>query len=935
MSGILSNAISGLQASQNALRTAGHNISNANTAGYTRQEVNYATRPEQNIGSAGFIGSGVTTVSIERIVNEFVTAQLRQDTSTFNQLDKYNSNIGKLDKLFADVSTGLTGALQTFFASMQNGANDPSSTPGRQLIVTEVESLSIRFNNLYQRMDDVEKSVNREIDTVTSQMSSLAQSIASLNQAIADKRASGDGNQPNDLMDKRDEALRKLSELVSLQVIKQDDGDVNIFIGNGQPLVVGTQVSSFSVSNDGKIQLKSNASSADVTAQISGGQVGGLLSFREQVLYPSMNELGRIALAIADQFNTQQQQGIDLDGDYGQKLFGDINDPVSAANRVVHGQNAQPYDRNISVTIDDISQMTTSDYRFEIVPNTSNYVITRLSDKNVVEQGTLTGAYPATVSFDGITVNLTSGSFQGGDTFTLQPTKQGSRDIHAEIKRPEDLAFAAPIRTAGNTSNSGSGLINAGEVLSLVDIDGNRLPAFSTPGTLSPPIIIRFTSETTYDVLDNSDPANPKDLVPAMRDQTFIPGASNNIFTTDIGETRVTGSGDRLGLPAGRIAQTATEPPDLPGPMTAASLPQSNGYLAEQLRFTIRDPQTGAITNKTITTSPGASAAQTAARISALSGVSANAFTTATITDINFDNTTYAPPLQLSVNGENLLEYNFANNAFASDVPNPNVSEAEFNDYIAERINSNENLKALGIRAQSTNHPITGMPELRLVASSGVNLDIRLSASNAGINSIDVNDGTGNPNVRLTGQDDPLTVGTVEQSTVTVGGRVDITMANGISLQTSPTNSPLFGDSSLSDFASSSFLGYQVAINGQPKAGDTFTIGFNSNGKNDNRNALAMTALDSIKTLQDGTLSFADGYSKLVEEVGTKSSLSKINTEASKSLLEQTQTMREGISGVNLDEEAADLIKFQQLYQANAQVISVARELFDTLLSSL
>jgi flagellar hook-associated protein 1 FlgK len=178
-------------------------------------------------------------------------------------------------------------------------------------------------------------------------------------------------------------------------------------------------------------------------------------------------------------------------------------------------------------------------------------------------------------------------------------------------------------------------------------------------------------------------------------------------------------------------------------------------------------------------------------------------------------------------------------------------------------------------------------------------------------------------------------VGTVEQSTVTVGGRVDITMANGISLQTSPTNSPLFGDSSLSDFASSSFLGYQVAINGQPKAGDTFTIGFNSNGKNDNRNALAMTALDSIKTLQDGTLSFADGYSKLVEEVGTKSSLSKINTEASKSLLEQTQTMREGISGVNLDEEAADLIKFQQLYQANAQVISVARELFDTLLSSL
>jgi flagellar hook-associated protein 1 len=935
MSGILSNAISGLQASQNALRTAGHNISNANTQGYSRQEVNYATRPEQNIGSAGFIGSGVTTTSIERIVNEFVTTQLRLDTSTFNQLNKYNTNIGKVDKLFADGSTGLSGALQNFFAAMQNGANDPASTPGRQLIVTESESLSIRFNNLHQRLTDIENNVNGEIRTVTSQMNSLAKSIASLNQSVGELRASGDGNPPNDLLDQRDEALRQLAELVSIQVVNQGDGDVNVFIGNGQPLVISTRASSFSVTNDGKIQLSGNNSNADVTAQITGGQLGGMLGFREEVLYPSMNELGRIALVMADQFNTQQERGIDLDGDYGQKMFVDINDPIIAANRVAHGNNALPYDRVISVTIDDTNQLTTSDYRFEIVPGSSNYLVTRLSDKTVVEQGTLSGAYPTSISFDGVSVNLTSGSFQGGDSFTIQPTKNGSRDIHSELKRPEDLAFASPVRTAGNSSNSGSGLISAGEVLSLVDINGNRLPAFSDPGKLSPPIIIRFTSETTYEVLDNSDPANPKNLVPAMRDQTFIPGANNNVFTSDIGETRVTGKGDRVGLPAGRAAQTLTALPDVPGPMSSTSLPQANGYLAEQLRFTFVDPLTGGVTNKTLTTVPGASAAQTAAQLSALPGVSANAITTATITDINFDSTAFAPPMQLSVNGENLLEYNYSSAAFASDVPNPNVSESDFNDYLAERINTNPNLMALGIRAQSGNNPITGAPELKLVASSGVNLDIRLSASSSTVNSIDVNDGLGNPNVRLVGQDNPLTIGVVEQSAVTIGGRIDITMASGISLQTSPTNSPLFGDSSLPEFASSSFLGYQVAINGQPKAGDTFSVGFNTDGKNDNRNALAMVALETTATMQDGSLSFFDGYGKLVEEVGTKSNLAKINTEASKSLLEQSQAMRDGISGVNLDEEAGDLIKYQQLYQANAQVISVARELFDTLLNSL
>lgn len=937
MSGILSNAVSGLQASQNALRTAGHNISNANTQGYSRQDVTYVTRPEQYAGSAGFLGSGVNTQSIERVVNEFVTNQLRLDTSTFNQLNKFNNNISKVDKLMADGSTGLSGALQTFFASMQNGANDPASTPARQLIVTEAESLSIRFNNLYQRMGEIEKSINSELQTVTAQLSSIAKSIATLNQSIGESRASGNGNEPNDLMDKRDEALRQMAELVSVQIVKQDSGDINVFIGNGQPLVVGTQVSSLSVTNDGKIEVKGKNSSADITDKISGGQIGGLLTFRDEVLLPSMNELGRIALVMVDQFNTQQQRGIDLDGDYGQKIFGDINDPILAAGRVIHGENALPFDRVLSVTIDDTNKLTTSDYRFELVPDTQNYVITRLSDKTVVDIGTLSGAYPTSITFDGVSLNLTSGTFQGGDSFLIQPTKNGSRDIQSELKRPEDLAFAAPIRTASNSGNSGSGLISAGEVLSLVDVNGNRLPAYAEPGKLSPPIIIRFTSATTYEVLDNSDPANPKDLVPAMRDQTFIPGANNNIFTGDIGETKVIGNGDRLGLPAGRNAQTE-DPFLLPAiaPMLLTSRAQANGYLAEQLGFSFRDPETGTITNRTITTVPGASALQTAAQISALPGVSANAYTTATITDINFDNATFAPPLQMHINGQPLLEYNFSNNAFSSDVPNPNVSETEFNDYLAERINTNPQLVALGIRAHSGNNPITGAPELRLVASSGVDLDIRLSAAESpAVNSIDVNDGSGNPNVRLIGQDDPLTLGTVEQSAITVGGRIDITMANGISLQTSPTNSTLFGDSNSAGFAASSFTGYQVAVNGQPKAGDTFTIGFNSDGKNDNRNALAMVALETAATMQDGTLSFGGGYGKLVEEVGTKSSLSKINTDASKSLLEQSQTMRDGISGVNLDEEAADLIKFQQVYQANAQVISVARELFDTLLNSL
>lgn len=898
MSGILSTAISGLQASQNALRTAGHNISNANTAGFSRQEVHFDTRNEHRIGDAGFIGTGVNTRSIERIVDEFVTTQLRLDTSTFHQLDKYNTNIGKVDKLFADVSTGLAGGLQSFFAALQNGADDPSSTPARQLIVTQAESLSTRFNNLHDRLVSVEAGINREIEAVTGQIGSLASSIAALNQAIAEKSASGTGNMPNDLLDQRDEALRKLSELTSIQVVKQDGTDLDVFIGNGQPLVVGQMVSKFSVRDGGQIFLANNIHSANVSKQITGGQIGGLLTFREEILSTSMNELGRLAIVMSDEFNKLQQQGLDLDGDYGQLMFRDINDPGLIYDRVLHGKNSPPDNRVISLTIDDASQLTASDYRFEIIPNTSNYVVTRMGDNKIVTQGLLNGAYPAEISFDGVTVNLESGSFQGGDSFTLQPTRKGASGIAAEITRPEDLAFALPIRAGSNSGNIGNGLISAGEVIGMVDVNGELLPAFATPGQLSPPIVIRFTSATTYDVLDNTDPANPVHLNPPMREQIFVPGRDNLIFSGDVGETRI--AGEHVVFPlAGGL------------------------YPAELFTFSITDPATGLISNRTLTSS--SSAAQTAAMLNGIPGVSANAFTTANISNVDLNGETFGFPVQITINGEPLLQYPsgaVVGDAPLGDVPDPGVDKEAFNNYLAQQINSNSNFQALGMRAVSGADG-AGNPELRLVASSGVNIQIGLAGSiGSGIN-LTVNDGSTSAPPLIA--NDPA---------MSIGGRVDLTLAEGITL-TTPATSQIFGDSSAANFAQSSFPGYQVSIKGQPQAGDTFTLDFNSNATNDNRNALRFVSMETKASVADDTLSFGNAYGRLVEVVGTKSNLASINTAASKSLLEQTQTMRDGISGVNLDEEAANLIKFEQMYNANARVISVARDLFDSLLAAL
>lgn len=930
MSGILSNAISGLQASQVALRTAGNNISNANTAGYSRQQVNFATRPEQQFGNAGFLGAGVNPESVQRVVNEFLNTQIRLDTANFNQLDKYNQNIGKVDKLFSDSATGLVGSFQSFFAALQNGASDPSSSPARQLIITQAESLTLRYNTLYDRLADTVKSVDNEIGTVMGQINSLAKSVANLNQSIAEKNASGSGSQPNDLLDQRDEALRKLSELASIQLVKQDGGDINVFIGNGEPLVVGPNVSSFSVRNGGKIYLNTNAASSDISDAITGGQLGGLLKFKSDVLQPSLNELGRIAIVMSDAFNKVQTQGLDSNGSYGQAMFSGINENPNSYTRILHGNNAQPDDRVLSLTIEDPSAITIDDYKFDIAAGTNNYSIKRASDNSIVSQGILSGGYPQSIEFEGLKLTLESGSFQGGDTFTLQPTRYGARDIHSLLKSPDQLAFASPIRTLKASSNTGNGTVSAGEVLSLYDANNQLLPAFSNLGKLSPPVIIRFTSDTTYDVLDNSDPAHPKPLIPAMTEQIFYPNRENAIFTTNKGETRIISNGSRIGLPVGRTAST----------LNSALAAQTNGYPAEQYTFSLQDKTTGLVNTQVMMTGSNATAAQTASQLNTIKGVTAHAYTTATLTDVHIDPTALAAPLQLRLNGENLLRYNGVN--LDTSVPDPNYStptepylgETNFNNYLRDQINSNANLKALGIRAESSSNPVTGRPELRLTASSGVDLDIRFTATSSTLNTISVNDGTTNPNVRLTGVDSSLTP-TVEQSAITVGGRLDITLEDGVTLSTSPTDSQLLGDSSAADFAKSSYLGYQVKISGQPKAGDSFSVNFNTNSKNDNRNALAMTALETNATMQNKTMSFSQGYGRLVEEVGTKSNLSKINTEASRSLLEQTKTMRDGVSSVNMDEEAANLIQFQQLYTANARVITVAKDLFDALLRSM
>ncbi|OTI53798.1 flagellar hook-associated protein FlgK, partial [Pseudomonas aeruginosa] len=278
-------------------------------------------------------------VDVRRLASDFLTGQLRNATSQNSELSAFRSQIEQLDGLLSNTTTGVSPAMQRFFAALQAAANNPSSTEAREAVLAQAEGLGKTFNTLYDQLDKQNSLINQQLGALASQVNHLSQSVASYNDAIA--KAKSAGAVPNDLMDARDEAVRKLSEMIGVTAVTQDDNSVSLFIGSGQPLVVGNTVSTLSVvpglddPTRYQVQLSNGNSIQNVTGLVSGGEMGGLLAYRNSALDSSYNKLGQLAITLADTINKQLGQGLDLAGKAGANLFGDINDPDITALRVL------------------------------------------------------------------------------------------------------------------------------------------------------------------------------------------------------------------------------------------------------------------------------------------------------------------------------------------------------------------------------------------------------------------------------------------------------------------------------------------------------------------------------------------------------------------------------------------------------------------------
>jgi len=377
---MMSVGVSGLQAAQTALLTTSHNISNATTPGYNRQQALQNTNTPQ-ANSHGFLGRGVHVSTVQRIYSQYLDSQSLQAQAQSSQLKSHYNEIKQIDNMLADTASGLTPALHNFFNAVHGVASNPSSIPSRQAMLSNAEALASQFQQMDQRLSEMWDGVNGQITGNVTEINSLAQQIAGLNASIQTAEGSASGQPANDLLDQRDALVRDLSKVINVDVVRQSNGHFNVFIGNGQSLVVGSSAMTLkAVASPGdpqRMKVAMDLGQGEVLLpehQLQGGSLGGLLAFRSETLDSVQNNFNQLALGFAQTFNVQHVQGKDLQGAPGGDFFV-ITDPGHAA-------------RSIQVAIGDPAKIAAADGTGGVTNNLNALSLAKLQTENTLSGGT-------------------------------------------------------------------------------------------------------------------------------------------------------------------------------------------------------------------------------------------------------------------------------------------------------------------------------------------------------------------------------------------------------------------------------------------------------------------------------------------------------------------------------------------------------------------
>lgn len=541
MASLINIGMSGLGAAQSGMYTLGNNIANADVESYSRQQNVQKTKGGQQVGQV-FIGSGTTLADVRRVYNAFLENQLRSTTSLSSDATSYLNQITPLDTALSSSDTGITAALKSFFSAMQDAAAKPSEDASRQLLLTSAQSLAKRFNTLSAQLNQQNSDINANMASIADKVNALTQSIADLNGQISKMTAVN--GQPNDLLDQRDGAVRELSALIGADVVEQKNGNYDIYLKNGQALVLGNTTQTIGVQPSAtdptrmSLILNRGSTKMDITSTTTGGELGGLIRYRKDTLDPALNELGRVALVVADAINSQLAQGIDKNGDFGATLFGDINSAAATSQRSVAKTGNSTGSGNLDVTIKDTGKLSTSDYQVTFTSATG-YSVRKLPEGTDMGSFDLTDTPPPVI--DGFTLSLNGGGLSAGDSFKITPTRNAAAGIDTVLTDPKRLALASPLTATSGSGNKGTGVITQPTLTSEMDIyDAAQRSQLQTGLKYSTPVKLVFGDDTSSPQAYKMYDAKGTEIGSG----TIVPGQENKL---QLSVPMVDGSGNSLG----------------------------------------------------------------------------------------------------------------------------------------------------------------------------------------------------------------------------------------------------------------------------------------------------------------------------------------------------------------------------------------------------
>lgn len=444
MPSIFSIGLSALSAAQAAQATTGHNIANATTAGYNRQIVSTSTNGAVNYGY-GYVGMGVQITGINRAYDDLLGKQVLSASTASSYYTEYSQKISQLDNIVADTSAGFSTSLQDFFDSILELSSYPNSDASRQAVLSNGQSLVDKFKSLNTSLQEGYNTINGQVTAAATSLNSYATKIAELNAGII--KAQGSGSPANDLQDQRDQLVTELNDLVKVTVTKESNGSYSVYMGSGQPLVMGTAKATISaqanLDDPTRLELAYQFKNGETTIipgkLFEGGSIGASLDYRTNTLDVARNSLGRIATVMAMTFNDVQTSGQDQDGEQGKAFF-------SVAAPVVAGRSTNSANADLKVNITDASALTTSDYRVSY--NGTSYSVMRLSDRTT--QTLSDTDFPKEI--DGVTYELPT-NMQAGDVFTVRPTADGAASIGTLLTSTRQIAAALPVVASTQTTD--------------------------------------------------------------------------------------------------------------------------------------------------------------------------------------------------------------------------------------------------------------------------------------------------------------------------------------------------------------------------------------------------------------------------------------------------------------------------------------------------